>query len=93
MNDRSASSPNPERRNGRPESPRISALDDLDDILVAIVAEHGPMTARDAFYRAVRRKAVENTTPAAALVARTLRKLEQNGRIPYGAIWTQGGGQ
>src|SRR5437879_4704280 len=60
------------RQRGRPELPRITAL---DNVLVAIVQKHGRIMVRSVFYQAVGVKAVEKTENAAVLVQRELLKL------------------
>jgi hypothetical protein len=70
-------------RRGRPEDPRLLAL---DEELIPIVETHRPIGVRGVFYQAVVRKLVEKTESAEALIERRLLKLRRQGRVPYAWI-------
>src|SRR5690349_17463553 len=61
-------------------------LADLDDAIVAAIAEDQPVTLRGTFYRAVSREAVEKTELGYRAVGRRLLALRRGGQVPYSAI-------
>lgn len=61
-------------------------LAELDDAIVAAIAEDQPVTLRGVFYRAVSAGAVEKTELGYRAVGRRLLALRRDGRVPYSAI-------
>jgi hypothetical protein len=61
-------------------------LADLDDAIVAAVADEHPVTLRGVFYRASSAGAVDKTERGYRAVGRRLLALRRTGRVPYGWI-------
>jgi hypothetical protein len=59
-------------------------LAQLDEALVAIVAEYQPMSVRGGFYRAEVAKLVPKEETGYDVVQRELVKLRRNDTVPYG---------
>jgi hypothetical protein len=61
-------------------------LANVDDAIVAAVADEHPVTLRGVYYRAVSAGAIDKTEAAYKLIGRQLIKLRRNGSVPYSWI-------
>lgn len=61
-------------------------LDEVDDAIIAAVADEHPVTLRGVYYRVVSAGGVDKTELGYRLIARQLLKLRRAGRVPYSWI-------